>query len=365
MKALKMTAAAFCAAAVFVACEKQNNGNENGGGNGTPDPVDTPDGITIPEIINQSYYYGDYYENGKGNYVINLVKGAIEYDEDSDTYYGDGSVLSLEILGKLAEDADHALIPEGTYTIADGNWLTADDSDVLSYYIECETGKETVQHTFTEGSIVIEKSAKGVKINVTAKTASGEDFAYSYEGNGYLVNNTDDTLFSNLDKDIKVGSLVKASYCDFGDLVEDGTTRTWVLSIGDKHYDLDTDYGDGESILLYVNIPFSQENLETAKFEAWSDLMEEEWSANSLVAGFSYYGMVMGCYYICPATGYTAALADGYVDLKIDGKHFTVSGELKDRYGKTVTFTYDGEPELYVMPDAASPAGVRANVRRK
>ena len=337
---LKFLPAVLAVALLFASCDKKKN-----------DPVDElPKDVVIPEVLFESYYVGDYYENGvSGNLLVNFVTGNIDLNEDETEYIGNGQIVCLDLniaLPLTVEEADQLHLPEGTYSLSDDNHAPFTWNAEESYVIKVENDKAVIDEvTFKEGDLVIEKTANGVKLVLKAKLKDDTDFSYEYEGLDRIINHSDDSKFTNLDKDVKVKNLVAAAYSNLGDVVGDGKTNTWVVSLGDKYYDFKQEYGNGESVLLFLNVEPDAKELPEGKITEFADLnYTEVLEPNTLVAGYFMWGTYGGTWYKCPAYAYEAAIVGGEVEIvKTGDDTYSITGTLKDAYQKTVSFSYSGE----------------------
>lgn len=346
-KAFKFAAVALCSLFALASCDKKNQENPDG------------DKLVIPEILLEGYYYGDVNESGTGNILMNLICGGIDMYEDENfdiAYKGDGFVLCLDVntvLAQSAEEADHFKLVPGVYTVGDdtfseGTWNAGED---MSYYIEVRDDKLIHDGYLVDGELAITEVKGGYKISFTGvlDDEAGSEISVSTVSEGRLVGRTEDALCSNLDKNLKVTSLVQGNYGRFEDMTSDGTVDTFALALADEHYDLDSEYGKGESFFIYINVEAGTEKLETGHYDVWANPLDEtEIVAGTLMSGITMWGMYMGTWYFCPARGYEASFVDGYVDVEELGDgNYSVSGELVDAYGKTVSFTFEGElPEV-------------------
>jgi hypothetical protein len=147
-----------------------------------------------------------------------------------------------------------------------------------------------------------------------------------------------------------------------GDIMEDGATETWAISIGDEYYDLLTDWGMGYSMLLYFNLQPGLEGVPSGTYDTVLDVMdlmngEVDMTPNTLLGGFSSLGMYMGCYYMCPSLTEEAALKSGSVTVVANGDTYKVSGKLYDGFGNEVSFNYDGDMVLMTYEEYALKSG--------
>lgn len=315
----------------------------------TPETPETP---LESDMMLFSYYGGDWYENGTANVYINFVKGDIASDEEGNLS-GTGFVALLDFCAEpvTTEDTDHLHLADfaGTYTLGsdyaagqlsvEDSYVSAVENDVVKYE----------EASFDEATLVISPSDKGVKVSFTA-TIGGEPFSFEYEGIDYIISTAEESLYSNIPADLSFDSAVGAAVTNYGDLMEDGATETWVISLGDKNYDFNTDFGYGQSMFLYLNAAPGSEVLPTGHYEGFVNLLEAtESTVGSLFSGFTLYGMYFGCWYLHTSKNIEGSLVDGYVDVEQKGEGYKISGELQDAYGKKVTFSYEGDLMYYEL----------------
>lgn len=309
------------------------------------------------------YYAGDYNEVGTDNIYFSLLTGELEYNEDTEAYYGNAELCCIDFNIEAITsqyDKDHAVLPCGTYTVNGSDYaagtINADDSYVIKVVNDVV---EIDEVTVKSGTVTISEasSASSSKRKISIDIVLSDDTPYSFEYEGYAVlsNTCTDSKLTNLFDDVNVTSLCCASMANMGNLDGSETTETWVFSIGDKYYDLTTDYGPGESILLYVNLEPGLDAVPAGHFDTFANLMDEDFEGfqpNTLISGITFYGLYMGCWYTCPARTQEASLAAGTVDITPgenngDGVYnYTISGNLTDAYGKEVKFSYSGPVEM-------------------
>lgn len=356
MKKFKFFAtASMCAAFLLSSCNSDKK-------NTTPEVPDVPVDVIVPDVLFQNYYVGDYYEAGTGNLLLNIVEGKVDVNEDETSFVGDGQIVCLDLnitLPATAEEADKLHVPTGTYTVADDTYAAGTWNIGESYVVKVENEKVIYsQVTFTDGTVVIEKTQTGVKVTVEGTLDGGDKFSYVAEGVDRVCSRDSDTKFSNLDTDIKLANPIKASCSSLGDVIGDGKTQTIVLVLADKYYDFENDFGNGESLMLYINVAPGDPVVPVGKFTKTLNLDEvESLEVNTMVAGLYMWGVYAGNWYMCPAYGYEAGLVGGEVEVvkneveEGSAQTYTISGDLTDAYGKHVTFSYSGEVSLMEYED--------------
>ncbi|MBQ8838151.1 MAG: hypothetical protein IJ005_02410 [Bacteroidales bacterium] len=346
----KILAAALCALLVFASCDKELESNKNPD---TPPEQEQPviPDLVIPDILFEGYYYGDYYECGNGNAGINFIEGSIGVDYETEQYIGTGLIVCIDVNFALAENSDLATVPVGTYvpdedySCAPGTWGYDE-----SYVLKVVDGEVIYEYASIEdGTLTVSEDPAGYKYVVDMVIEGGEELSFEYVGPARLKNSSEDenAQYSNLTEDVEVQDLTQASMFCVGDLMGDDMTETWAISIGDKYYDLLTDYGPGYSMLLYFNLEPGLSGVPARTYTDFIDpLTAESLEPDTLLGGMAMYGMYMGCYYMCPALTEEAALKSGSVTVAVENDIYTISGTLSDGYGNKVSFSYEGEVEM-------------------
>lgn len=281
-------------------------------------------------------------------------------------------MLYLDLNTELEEDADHVILAPGTYTLDDGSYAvgTWNTGEEMSYYLEVKDG--VVLHDYApivDGTLVITPDNGGLKFTFEGSLEDNTAVNLTAVAEGRLIGRTENTLYSNMDKDVKLTTLVQGNYFNFGDLMGDGKTETFAICLADKNYDLDADAGLGDYVYIYINVEPGTETLPSGTYNAWVDyLTTEEMNPGELVQGALFWGLLYtGSWYFCPVRGYEVAFVDGHVDVEALGEDkYRVEGELLDAYGKTVTFSYNGDlPKLESEEDEAELLSVKSDSRIK
>lgn len=341
---------------VPVQSEGENNGN---GDNDRP---------TLSDVTVEAYYGGDYYEASTGNLWINFSQGdfSIEYDDFDEItgYTGTGSVVCIDLNQALAADPDQVSLAAGTYSVdltesfAEG---TVNGSE--SYILNVVDGQAS-QQTFTAGSVTI--TDLGEKIYTVAcdlTTSEGEAFTASYTVLCRPINRTGEGVMSNLDKDVEVDDLTQALFLYEGDLFESGESDLYIVVLGADDFDLNTNYGLGNSLMLYLNVESgSSTGIPSGTYDRFVDIeTAESLPAGSCLSGLFYYGTYMGCWYLNAGNQFEARLCEGAIEVENNGGSYTIRGELKTGDDRTVTFTYAGTPTF--VDDASSFSVKKHSVR--
>lgn len=316
----------FC---LFQSCDKASDQSQE------PQQPAAEAELVIPQPYFEGYYYGDYYGVGTGNIGFALVD--LENDE----------VAYFELIFEAAPDInpDKVSLPSGTYRLNDSYQPGTCDIDCCYFMSDPEDFSSMVY--FKEGTVTVNAVAGGSKVTVDAVLADGTALKKEYSGPVRTNNNTESGLYSNLEKNVSVTGLTQASMAKVGDMVGDEVTESWILSIGDRHYDLTTDWGVGYSIILYLNLEYGLEEVPAGKYDVFVDARTVyELEPDTLMTGCKVGGNLYGCWYMCPAVTDVAALVDGSVEIARNGEEYTISGTLLDGYDNKVSFAYKGDVKL-------------------
>lgn len=320
------TASLFC---LLQSCDKEQDQSQE------PQHPEAPADLVIPQPYFEGYYYGDYYGEGTGNIGFALV----DMDNDDVAYF--------ELIFDAGADVnpDKVSLPAGTYRINDS--YQPGTCDIDGCYFMSDPEDLSSMTSFRDGTVTVTDVAVGCKVTVDAVLDDGKALKMEYSGPVKTNNNTDSGHYSNLDRNVSVTGLTQASMAKIGDIVGDGVTESWILSLGDRHYDLLTDWGVGYSILLYLNLEYGLDEVPAGKYDVFVDARTVyELEPGTLMTGCKVGGNLYGCWYMCPAVTDVAALVGGSVEIAADGKEYTVSGTLLDGYGNKVSFSYRGEVKL-------------------
>lgn len=337
-------------------------GDENNGGN------DNDGRPTLSDVTVEAYYGGDYYEAGTGNLWINLSQGdfTIEYDEYDEItgYTGTGSVVCIDLNQALASDPDRVSLAAGTYPVVLSEEFAEGTVNGAESYILNVVDGEASEYSFTEGSVTITDLGERIyTISCDLKCSNGADFTVDYTVLCRPINRSGEGIMSNLDKDVAVEDLTQALFLYEGDLYETGESDLYVVILGADDFDLNTNYGLGNSLMLYLNVePGSSTGIPSGKDDRFVDIeTAESLPAGSCLTGLYYYGTYMGCWYLNYGNQYEARLCEGGVEVENNGASYKLRGEMKTGDGRTVAFSYSGTP---IFVDDASSFSVTKRASR-
>lgn len=281
------------------------------------------------DIRVEAYYTGDFYGTGLGNGWINFT-------------LEDGTVVCVDLNFTKADNPDFQTIPEGTYT--------ADQDGTHSGFTFNTEGDSYVfrndsNSPITDGTMEVAATAEGYSVKCSFVYGEGNiDFTYS--GVIRLINHSDEGQWSNLEGDIAVDGLVQGAQILLGDIFESGESIQYAIILAQEDYDLQTNYGQGKAIVLYVNAPNDATGgVPDGTFGEFIDLnTATEAPAGTAIAGTYFYGTYYGCWYFDAGNQNEASLKAGSFTVEQDGSSgtYNVSGTLEDGYGNKVQFSYNG-----------------------
>lgn len=343
-------AAMVSLAAISAACsdDEPSNGGENGGngGNGGGE-------TELSDIGVMAYYTGDYYEVGTGNTYINFSTGDIEveYDDFDEPvgYIGTGTVLCIDLNHALAADPDQVVLAAGTYTVDNSeNYAAGTVNGSDSYLLDVVDGVAT-ECTFTSGSVAIESLGDKIyKFDYDLVGSNGAAVKGSYTVLCRVINRSEEGVMSNLDADVEAKDLTEALFVYEGDLYETEQSDIYLVMMGDEDFDIATNYGPGNSIMLSLCVePGSSNGIPAGTYDAFVDInTADELPVGSCIAGMYYWGQYLGCWYFNDTLQYESSLCGGSLTVANDGGVYTISGTLLDGKGRSVEIRYSGTPAI-------------------
>ena len=274
---------------------------------------------------------------------INFIEGDIEVDDWGDAV-GEGRIVCLDLNFDLPDNPDFARLPEGTYEMGSGDGAPYTwNADGSSYVISAGSGYSG-NGEITGGTVTVSSFGEdGYRIVCELSTEEG-DFEFEYRGKVSFINHSGEGEMSNLTGDCEVAEFTQGSQTYLGDLFETGESEMYMVVLADDDYDLNTNFGLGQSIILYLNVPNgSSEGVPAGTYEglldAYTAVSLPAWTG---LSGIYEYGTYMGCWYFHLQEQVEARFVDGTVDVAVDGDTWVFEGDLLDGYGNTVSFVYEG-----------------------
>lgn len=309
---------------------------------GVEDP-DEPEEQPTENIRAEAYYAGDIYGTGVGNGWINFIEGEIGLDDWGDAV-GEGRIVCLDLNFDLPDNPDFARLPEGTYEMGSGDGAPYTwNADGSSYVISAGSGYSG-NGEITGGTVTVSSFGEDGYRIVCELSTEEDDFDFEYRGKVSFVNHSEEGEMSNLTGDCEVTELTQGSQTYLGDLFETGESEMYMVVLADDNYDLNTNFGLGQSIILYLNVPIgSSEGVPAGTYEGLLDAYTAaSFPAWTGLSGIYEYGTYMGCWYFHLQEQVEARFVDGTVDVAVDGDTWVFEGDVQDGYGNTVSFVYEG-----------------------
>lgn len=119
--------------------------------------------VTFAATWSRGFYYGDYQENGNGNFLLQFGNTPLN---DKGQVTGAGIVCAFDLYSALATDAAHAELKPGVYNVDMKSTyaeFTVDAENSLFQTFDA-TPSELPQHTYTGGTVTVSKEGDGYKI---------------------------------------------------------------------------------------------------------------------------------------------------------------------------------------------------------
>ena len=300
------------------------------------------------DVRAEAYYKGDYFATGNGNAWINFIKGdlAIVEQDWEEVYIGDGMILCIDMNIPLADNPDYVKLTEGTFEMNGTTDLMTLNGNGDSYYFQKEGDNET-SGEFTSGTVTVVANPEPYSYKITCTMKAGDkEITLKYNGTVRFTNRSGEGELSGLENDIEVNSLTQGHQMYFGDLFMLGESELYLVSLAADDFDLELNFGMGENVLLYFNVPLdSSTGLPSGTYKGMIDLNTATSApAGTCLGGIYDYGSFMGCWYFHTGQQIESAIKDGEftVENRGDGT-YKISGYGKDGYGNKITINYDGK----------------------
>lgn len=132
-------------------------------------------------------YFGDFWDEGYGDYYFELSNGEIGLAGGTETVpLTPGCyILSLDIWGDLSANHGNPIVPEGVYTAKDGRGNhTFNLQNSLAIFNREQVGTQyRIEHIrFTGGTVTVKHIAEGYDLRARLETGAGEVYEFSYTG---------------------------------------------------------------------------------------------------------------------------------------------------------------------------------------
>lgn len=347
MKVLRYFAATLCAVALScmaVSCSDDDNSEvpdpTPGGGDDIPEVIEPTKGIDVTAL-----YYGDYNDNGTGNFAINFVTSGMEWDDFEETYMGPGSLIYMELNSTLAQNADLAKLTDGTYDFdTDEDFALMTFSCSITDY--AADGTQTT-HYVKGGTLEVETAENGMYVmKGKFDIGTGTDYDFNYTGYIGFVNRTDEGYMSNLTENVEMTELTQCAALMWGETFTE-TSDYCSLIIAGPDYDLDENIGSSPALNIGLNITPGSTTIPEGTYTIIDAMDADDYDTMTALSGVyeGSYGGYFGTWYFAPQV--EASMRSGTVEVTDLGNgKYTFKINLADGYGHTVKATYTGTPKI-------------------
>lgn len=244
-------AALVVASASMAACsDKGSKETPEPGNNGTVIPNNgvAADGKIYLDTSFGGIYFGDFWDEGIGDYYIMLTNDEVGLTGNGDAapMNPGGWILFLDFWGDLSADHTNPILPEGTYQLGSErgpNVLTSSYTLAVNNLerVEVEGGGyayRIINVLFPSGSATVTHTAKGYRIEANMFDVGDNPINFVYEGEIVFEDKSDDEEFDtsiNWDVNLQPKQVFSAYYA------EDNQVDNYVITL----FDVDTLTADG------------------------------------------------------------------------------------------------------------------------
>jgi hypothetical protein len=330
------------ACTMMTSCSDDDKPNPDGDGTGDEDVVVTP----TSDLDVYAFYYGDYYENGTGNYGINLITPTMEWDDDNETYLGPGELVYFELNSNVAENADFAQPSDGDYTFTDDEDDPALGTFSSAYVITYDAEGNATENSATGGTITVAYSNGAYTISGKFILSDGSEYPINLTKSFSFLNRSDDGYLSNLTGDVTISGMTQSQILFWGETFTETSDYCSIIIAGDD-YDLDENSGNSPAINVALNLTPGSTSIPEGTYEIIDFWEADDFEPFTAASGiyFSLYGGYLGTWYFNGDT-IEASMLTGSIDVKDNGNgNYTFTFNLADGYGHKVTGSYTGTPE--------------------
>lgn len=303
-------------------------------------PPFTIDPIEDSNVDVAAFYYGDYNDNGTGNFDVNFLTKGMTWDEDEATYYGPGELVYLTFNSTLASNPDQATLTPGTYTFD-----TNEDYDEMTYSGSVTTydadGTETEKY-IKNGDITV--SIESGKYSLIGSLTLNDNSIYdlNFKGAISFVNKSGEGLMSNLTGNVNVTTLTKGGIILWGETFTETSDYCSVI-LGGNDYNLYENYGSGAALNFGLNITPGSTEIPSGTYTIINAEEADDYDVNTALSGVydSSYGGYFGTWYFNDQV--ESSMRSGTVTVTNNGgDNYTFVFDLADGYGHKVTGTWTG-----------------------
>lgn len=316
--------------------------------------------LKLTKQVKGNYFEGVKSQSSQGaaNYYLILTNDELEVDDDQQyipTTPG-SVVVSLDIYAADSQDADNAVLPEGTYLLDET--AAAGSADIQTTFVRQLSPVGKLEYkTVKSGSITVVKTVDGYKIDGTFVSDQGESFTIHYEGGLTFENRSssskDTLMIEDVDNTVFKGLTITAhggddKYNRYTLQLFDGTDNNGIISDGVVlNVDLFSTTPAGEDIIIADGTYKASPDYEDiTEFEPMTFLSGDCYT----VIGYPLY---IGTYLQdMRKSAETGVMLYGYankgtITMKRDGDKYSVRVDITTRNGVHVTGEYPmGEVKL-------------------
>lgn len=261
-------------------------------------------------------YYGDLDHANTGNYYLSI--GTVTVDPDDPfTTTSSGWQVILDFWDRKSDDDDNAVLPEGTYDLANthaAKTINYEETRIMHYYL---TGKtpEMAEFSYSDASVQVEHVAGGYRLTGHFVLEDGNSVDFTYEG---------PIDFENLAEPL-IGDVNETFTIATGEYLGD---NNWM---GNDNYSLHLYTDEAQS--TFINIDLSTQTATNLRYPVIPDGTYPAGTPRGYETGTFDPGYLL----------YGSYLAGTTVGRKVDGEVSAYSFITEG----TIDFTYNASDETY------------------
>lgn len=142
------------------------------------EPKDPEYDVDIEMPLFYGIYYGDYFVKEVGNYWFYLM----DKEMISDVMSPEGNYYRIDLYAPLAENADAAFIPDGTYTYdIESSCKSGTFTKSYSYLVTTDASGKGKAHDYTDGVLTVKNEGGNCSFELTV-TIEGKKHRVRYSG---------------------------------------------------------------------------------------------------------------------------------------------------------------------------------------
>lgn len=330
-------------ASILCACsdkiESENHGND---AERWPSPTES--------INANAVYYGDYYEEGTGLFMISLSDNTLVYDTGLDFYKGEGDILSIFINTELMEDPNNPNIPEGSYEEGKGKFTFRTDDNIYTSLLSRYDGNGNLKvYKITGGAISIKESSGYYWIKCDMKIDNdgiSEPYSREFIGIMDISNNSEEGFISNLEKDVQCDPMKYAEFVMQKNNSE-ADTDTYSLFMA-TDYDASEGSFEGDALLIYLNVPAGENYIPSGTYTVLQEpFTEKDLISGTVIPGSGSFETNNGSWFYSFRRQLHAQIKSGKIVIMNDGSEYSITASFKDGNGYSITASYNGKIDIY------------------